>query len=255
MKTLLIGATGFVGSNLKMQMEFDALISSKNIADYKGQNVDLAIVAAGDARKWYANQNPEEDRRHIERLIADISAINIKRVLHFSTVDVYASKCGDESELGGQVSEDAYGRNRYMMEEALKQRFSEVASIRLPGLYGSGLKKNIIFDISQGRDLSGFNPNSAFQWFNMLELKRIVEVVMESGLQVLNVCAEPLTVAELLDELNLDKDMPSLSAPMIRYDIRTAYAGIFGINGEYLYSKSQSIAGIKAFLAELVPLA
>ena len=251
MKTILIGATGFVGSNLQQQMQFDALLSSKNIGDFKGQSVDLALVAASDARKWYANQNPEEDRARIERVIADISAINIKRVLHFSTVDVYASKQGDEAALAGQVSADAYGGNRYLMEQALKERFTDVATIRLPGLYGPGLKKNIIFDISQGRDLSGFNPDSAFQWFDLLELKRIVDFVQRSKLKELNVCAEPLEVAELLEGIGLDISKVSGSAPLIRYDIRTAHAAAFGADGDYLFSKAQSLAGIKLFLANV----
>jgi nucleoside-diphosphate-sugar epimerase len=249
MKTILIGATGFVGSNLRQQMPFDALLSSKNISDFKGQTVDLALVAAGDARKWYANQNPEEDRLHIERVIADISAINIKRVLHFSTVDVYASKRGDEAELAGQVSTDAYGRHRYLMERALKERFADVATIRLPGLYGPGLKKNIIFDLLQRRDLTGFNPDSAFQWFDLLELKRIVDFIEHTELQELNVCAAPLTVAELLEGLDLGLERVSEAAPLIRYDIRTIHAAGFGADGNYLYSKAQSLAGLKAFLA------
>lgn len=251
MKTILIGATGFVGSNLQQQILFDALLSSKNIGDFKGQNVELALVAAGDARKWYANQNPEEDRAHIERVIADISAINIKRVLHFSTVDVYVSKQGDEAALAGQVSADAYGGHRYLMEQALKERFTDVTTIRLPGLYGPGLKKNIIFDISQGRELNGFNPDSAFQWFDLLELKRIVDFVERTGLKEVNVCAEPLAVSELLEGLERDLSRVSVAAPLIRYDIRTAHAAAFGVDGDYLYSKAQSLAGIKAFLARV----
>jgi nucleoside-diphosphate-sugar epimerase len=251
MKTILIGATGFVGSNLQRQMKFDALLSSRNIGEFKGQTVDLALVAAGDARKWYANQNPQEDRTHIERVIADISAININRVLHFSTVDVYSSKQGDEVALAGYVSADAYGGHRYLIEQALKERFADVATIRLPGLYGPGLKKNIIFDISQGRVLNGFNPDSAFQWFDLVELKRIVDFIERSGLKELNVCAEPLTVAELLEGLGLDLAQVSRTAPLIRYDIRTAHAPAFGAEGDYLYTKAQSLAGIKTFLAAL----
>jgi nucleoside-diphosphate-sugar epimerase len=254
-KTILIGATGFVGSNLLQQMQFDASLSSRNISDYKGQHVDLALVAAGDARKWYANQNPEDDRVHIERVIADISAINIKRVLHFSTVDVYASKQGDEAALAGQVSADAYGGHRHLLEQKLKERFDNVSIIRLPGLYGPGLKKNIIFDISLGRDLSGFNPASAFQWFDLLELKRIVDFVERSGLKEVNVCAEPLRVSELLEGLGLDLSQVSGTAPLIRYDIRTSHSAAFGADGDYLYSKAQSLAGIKAFLATLAQAA
>jgi len=248
MKTILIGATGFVGSNLQQQIQFDALLSSRNIRDFRGQSVDRAIIAAGDARKWYANQNPQEDRSHIEQVIEDITSINIKRALHFSTVDVYASKQGDEIMLADQISTDAYGSHRYLMEQVLKERFADVATIRLPGLFGPGLKKNLIFDISQGRDLSGFNLDSAFQWFDLLELKRIIDFVERSKLKELNICAEPLTVAELLENLGLDLTRASRTAPVIRYDIRTVHATDFDTDGDYIYSKAQSLAGIKSFL-------
>jgi len=103
--------------------------------------------------------------------------------------------------------------------------------------------------------LNGFNPDSAFQWFDLLELRRIVEIIERSGLKELNVCAEPLTVAELMEGLDLGFERVSQSAPLIRYDIRTIHAGAFGVAGNYLYSKAQSLAGIKAFLANHVQAA
>lgn len=248
MNTILIGSTGFVGSNLQTQMKFDALLSSRNIAEFKGVQVDLAIVAAGDARKWYANQHPTLDQQHIQQVINDICSININRVVHFSTVDVYASKAGDEDELARQISSDAYGGNRHRMERALVDRFKNVTTIRLPGLYGPGLKKNLIYDLSQGRDLNGFNPNSAFQWFDLLDLSKILEFVDRTGIQDLNVCAEPLTVSELLTALGLQKTLSSTAAQLIRYDIRTKHTNAYGKSGNYLYSKDESIAGIKRFL-------
>lgn len=252
MRKILIGATGFVGENLRKQIKFDALLSRANIDDFKGQEVDLAIVAAGDARKWYANQNPKEDRAHIELLIENISAIKIKRLLHFSTIDVYALKQGNEAALTGNVSKDAYGSNRCLMEQILKKNFKDVTTIRLPGLYGPGLKKNIIFDISKGRDLSSFNPDSTFQWFDLLELRRIIDFTEYAGLKELNVCAEPLAVSELLEFLGLDLSKVSKEAPLIHYDIRTIHAELFGAHGNYLYSKTQSLVGINNFLMTLL---
>lgn len=248
MKTILIGSTGFVGANLQQQMQFDALLSSKNISDFKGKTFDLAIVAAGDARKWYANLYPVEDYKHIQKLISNITAINIKRVLHFSTVDIYSTKLGDEISLSGHISADAYGGNRQLMEVALKERYDNVTTIRLPGLHGPGLKKNIIFDISQGRDLKGFNGDSTFQWFDLLDLKSIIEFVERTKLKELNVCSEPLTVAELIANFGIDLAEVSATAPLTCYDIRTVHAKAFGSEGYYLYSKAQSLAKIKAFL-------
>lgn len=250
MRSILIGASGFVGTNLRRQMHFDALASSQNIGNFKGASFDFGIVAAGDARKWFANQNPEDDSEHISRLIHDISAIDIKRLICFSTVDVYASKKGSESELAGRESDDAYGRNRRRMELALCDRFHSVSIIRLPGLYGTGLKKNIIYDISQQRTLQGFNPFSTFQWFCLDELSRVIYFVEDRQINELNVCAEPLSVTELLQSLGLPLGSVSGSAPLVQYDIQTAYADVYDDGSPpYLYSRRDSIDGIKRFLA------
>lgn len=251
MKTILIGATGFVGCNLREQLHFDAFASSKNIADFKDERVDLAVIAAGDARKWFANLHPEEDKLHMRRLANDVAAIDCGRVLHFSTVDVYAFKQGDEADLVGRVSQEAYGGHRFEFEQFVRQRFGNVATIRLPGLYGPGLKKNIIFDISQGRDLRGFHPDSTFQWFDLGHLKRIVEYVERSGVETLNVAVEPVTVAELLDCAGVDAGSVSRSAPLVCYDIRTSHAEGFGGSDGYLYSKAQALEGIAGFLEGL----
>lgn len=251
MKNILIGATGFVGCNLREQLHFDALLSSKNIADFKGERVDLAIIAAGDARKWYANLHPAEDKLHMHRLAENVAAIGCGRVLHFSTIDVYASKQGDEADLAGRVSQDAYGGHRFEFEQFVRQRFGNVTTIRLPGLYGPGLKKNIIFDVSQDRDLSGFHPDSTFQWFDLAHLKHIVEYVQRSDIETLNVAVEPVTVAELLNCAGVDVGRASRLAPLVQYDIRTSHATGFGGRDGYLYSKAQALEGIASFLAGL----
>lgn len=248
LKTILIGATGFVGSNLQRHMQFDALLSSANIAEFRGVEVDLAIVAAGDARKWYANQHIDEDRQHMERLTKDVLAIRCHRIVHLSTVDVYATKQGDESALKGCVSTDAYGGHRHAFEQALRTHFDQVLTIRLPGLYGSGLKKNIIFDISQDRDLSGFNPASTFQWLDLKDLPNVMEIAQQNRLDTLNIAIEPLAVAELLQVCGLPVDRTRESAPLVRYDIRSRHADLFAGRDGYLFDKSHVLAGIAAFL-------
>jgi nucleoside-diphosphate-sugar epimerase len=251
MKSILIGATGFVGSNLRGQMYFDALASSRNIAEFNGQSFDIGVISAGDARKWYANQHPEEDREHIDRLMEGICGIDLKRVIHFSTVDVYAIKQGTELDLSGNISIDAYGSHRYLMEQTLRKHFADVVTVRLPGLYGEGLKKNLIFDISQKRALTGFNPDSTFQWFDLFELKRIIDFVEHTGVSEINVCTEPLSVKDLLSGLGISLGKASSDEPLVKYDIRSIYANAFSDEDNYLYSKKQSLNGIKIFLSRL----
>jgi nucleoside-diphosphate-sugar epimerase len=248
MSNFLIGSTGFVGSNLLQQFSFDEFLSSKNIRSFKGVNVEQAIIAAGDARKWFANQNPEEDRSHINRLISDISAINIRKIILFSTVDVFGTKEGDEEALKWQTPSDVYGANRLYLENRIKEICKNVTIIRLPGLYGPGLKKNLIYDISCGRELLGFNPRSTFQWFDLLDLKTVLDFVENENIRSLNVCSEPISVAELLQFLELDLSRTSELSPLVQYDIKTKNAGSFNGGKMYMYEKRNTLLRIQKFL-------
>lgn len=248
MKSILIGATGFVGGVLQRYIDFDALASSKNISDFAGEQFDFAIVAAGDARKWYANQNPERDAGHIDRLIEDIKPIQVRHLLQFSTVDVYATS-GDESSLTGAEAKHAYGANRLRLENGLRDLYENTQIVRLPGLFGPGLKKNLIFDTIQDRELSGFHPDSTFQWFDMTEIGRVVNLVRESGLNTLNLAIEPTTVREVLEALGHPTSGLSIAANRVEYDVRTANASLFGHRGPYCYEKTETLERIARFFA------
>jgi len=85
----LIGATGFVGSNLLRQRSFDARYHSANIGEIGNEVFDLVICAAPSAVKWLANKHPDKDRAHVDRLMADLEAVRTRRFVLISTVDVY----------------------------------------------------------------------------------------------------------------------------------------------------------------------
>ena len=68
----LIGHTGFVGSNLALQLPFEAKFSSRNIGDIRGKTFDTIVCAGAYAAKWKANQDPQADREAVERLMAPL---------------------------------------------------------------------------------------------------------------------------------------------------------------------------------------
>jgi len=243
MNKMLIGHNGFVGSNLKQQMKFDYLVNSKNINEAAGVSVNELFISAGDARKWMANQNPENDLLHIKKLFSDVSKVTANKVFLFSTIDVYASKDG-VYEGGGQVSTEPYGKHRKLFEEMICSHFNNVTIIRLPGLFGSGLKKNIIFDILNKKDISGFNLNSYFQWFCLNDLNRVIDYCKQCSLQELNVTSAPVSVAELCNALNVDTQLLSIESKLVYYNICSKFSIDFSGSEDYLYSKEKTLAFI-----------
>ena len=79
MSQALIGHTGFVGANLLRQGAFDATFNSSSIEAIRGRDFDRVVCAGVTAVKWWANQNPEEDRSRILGLIGHLDHRRLSR--------------------------------------------------------------------------------------------------------------------------------------------------------------------------------
>ncbi|MEO5777754.1 MAG: NAD(P)-dependent oxidoreductase [Flavobacterium sp.] len=145
---ILVGSTGFVGSNLSSQTGFDGLFNSKNIQEAFGLSPDILIYSGVRAEKFIANKEPELDFSIIENAIENIKKINPKKVILISTVDVYPSTMNvDENTVIDQEMVQPYGKNRLFLERWIEENFDDYLILRLPGLFGEKIKKNFIYDI------------------------------------------------------------------------------------------------------------
>ncbi|MEG0617204.1 MAG: NAD(P)-dependent oxidoreductase [Oscillospiraceae bacterium] len=145
MSMALVGCTGFVGGNIASQHPFDALYHSTNITSAHGTKPDLLIFAGLPAAKYLANENKAADMALCKSAFDNITAIGAKRVVLISTVDVYKSPLAvDENTIPDAA--EPYGANRAWLESEISKLDNSLI-IRLPGLFGRGLKKNFIFDM------------------------------------------------------------------------------------------------------------
>lgn len=141
----LVGYTGFVGGNLAQAASFDGLYNSKNIEEAFGTRPDILYYAGLPAEKFTANKFPEEDLKIIENAKENIRRIAPEKVILISTVDVYEGVfpvTEEEAALGN----GAYGKNRRQLEMFVEETFPEHLIVRLPGLFGKGIKKNFLYD-------------------------------------------------------------------------------------------------------------
>lgn len=147
-RTGLIGHTGFVGGALLRQTAFDACYNSANIAAIAGERFATLVCAAAPGSMLEANRAPDRDRAAIEGLIAQLDRVEAERFVLVSTIAVLADFAGgdDESTQGFQ-QELAYGRHRRMLEAFVEDRFKDSLIVRLPALFGQGLRKNFLFDL------------------------------------------------------------------------------------------------------------
>lgn len=143
----LVGATGFVGANLARQAPFARSYSSRDIADIAGETFDTVVCAGAPATMWQANADPRADRANLAALAGHLERARIGRLVLISTIAVYADAGAGCTEASGDFETiRPYGRHRRELEVRLSAAF-DTTVIRLPALFGPGLKKNFVFDL------------------------------------------------------------------------------------------------------------
>lgn len=247
--TALIGYTGFVGGNLRRQYPFDALFNSTNIEEIAGRSFDLVVCAGARAEKWKANAEPERDREGIERLTRALMQVHAQKLVLISTVDVFLNPVDvDEESPVATTGLPAYGRHRRLLEEMVASRFDSLI-VRLPALYGHGLKKNIIYDFLHDNDVRKIDSRGLFQFYNVERLWGDIHVALENGLELVHLATEPVSVADVARGAFGLAFTNEVAATPARYDVRTRHATLFGGSGNYIETRAQQLAGIAEFVA------
>jgi nucleoside-diphosphate-sugar epimerase len=243
----LIGHTGFVGSNLRRQVAFDAQVNSSTVDELRGRKFDLVVCAGARAEKWKANQDPDADLAGIDRLLSVLRDIRAERFVLVSTVDVFETPVGvDESAPAD--ARHAYGRNRRMLEQLCQERFSAQV-LRLPGLFGPGLKKNAIYDLLHENQVEKIHPDSAYQFYDVRQLWSDAEKAHASGIHLLHVATEPVAMGDIARRF-FGRELRAPAGAPARYDVRSHYAAVWGGRGGYLRSREEVLHGLARFVAE-----
>lgn len=244
----LIGSSGFVGSTLLRQTKFDRLYRSTNIEEIRGQKFDFLVCAGAPAQKWIANKNPDEDIQNINKLIENLNQTTAKVAVLVSTVDVFKDPVGvsekTEPTLEGL---HPYGKNRLHLEKAFRETFPNSLIVRLPGLVGPGLRKNIIFDFLNSNNVSSIESRSVFQFYPMVNFWSDIAIALRNKIDLLHLTAEPISVHEIArDGFNIEFNNQLANTP-VRYDLKSEFASHYGGSNGYQYSKKETLLATRAY--------
>jgi nucleoside-diphosphate-sugar epimerase len=249
MPSALVGHSGFVGGTLLRQASFDAIYRSTDIAEIDGRSFDLVVCAGAPAAKWKANREPDADRANLEGLMAHLATVRARRLLLISTVDVYPVPVGvDEASPIDAGAGSAYGRHRLRLERFCGERF-DATIVRLPALFGAGLKKNAIYDLLHDNCLDQLQPASSFQFYDLAGLWRDLERVLAAGPRLVNFATAPLVLGEIAARAFGRELPPRPDLPVVRYDFRTRHAALWGRAGDYLQGADEVLERLAAFVA------
>ena len=140
-----------------------------------------------------------------------------------------------------------YGRHRLMLEDTVRERF-DTTVVRLPGLFGPGLKKNIIYDLLHGNQVDRIAPDSQFQFYDLTGLTRDIDRVITNGIELVNLATEPVSVADVA-RYGFGLSFENPDAPLAAsYDIRTKFDGPLGGRNGYLQDRHEVLDRIRTFV-------
>jgi hypothetical protein len=251
MSTAIVGYTGFVGSNLLQFYKFDHFYNSKNFHEASGKSFDTMFFCGVPAIKWLANKYPQEDQDILDKIKEILKTITAKKLILISTIDVYNDvdrECDEDYAIDWYINHP-YGNHRYMFEQFISKQFENHHIIRIPALFGKGLKKNLIYDLLKNNQLQNIPINSMFQWYDLNWLKTDIDLIIKNDLKICNLFTEPLETKEILNLFYYSTDSYNNNEKKMVYNTKTKYNKLFNssVSG-YIRDKDTVLTNIKTFL-------
>ena len=249
----LIGHTGFVGSNLRNTSSFTDFYNSSNFGTMAGETYDEIVCSGISATNWLANKEPEQDWASIQNLLDVLSQTTARRFILISTIDVYPdpSQPFTEQLALESLRNHPYGRHRLAVETWVKERFTDHLILRLPALFGPGLKKNALYDLLNDNSVEKINPAGIFQWYPISRLNDDIARATELGLNLVNLFTAPLPMHEIIDACFPGTPVGPASLPAPSYNLRTQYAELFGGRDGFVMNTDNVFASLKNYIADV----
>lgn len=146
--TVLVGSTGFVGGNLLAAHPFAAAYHSTDVHKGFGRDNGLVVYAGVPAAMYLANADPAADLAVMAAARENLRRLAPKKVVLVSSICVFADSRGKtEADEPAPEGLAPYGANRLQLERWVRQDWPDALIVRLPALYGKGLKKNFLYDL------------------------------------------------------------------------------------------------------------
>lgn len=254
----ILGWTGLVGQTLFHQL-LSAGVHSSDIATYNSKNLtEIRGVAFGTlyiccmpAEKWRANLNPAKDRAILDDILKALDTVTAHKVVLISTIDVLQSDCG-ENEWSQKWAPHAYGQHRRKLEEWVLAKWSTTSILRLPALFGRGLKKNALYDLLHNNNLSVISLDAEFQWYNLARLLRDCNSAMKPTpvnqvFTIDHLVSPPISMRAIVDAWFPEKAEECCGTSPILYNLCNGHVG--SLDGPYACTRAVAMREMGDWIA------
>ena len=165
MKIAVIGANGFVGSNLvkvlKKKHKLTKITRKTKFSNLKS-NFDIIIHAANSSKKYEASKNQKKDFENSVKLTRKIISIfRNNKIILVSTISV----CNEKN---------IYSKNRKICENLILKQNKKNIIFRLSVLLNYKLKRGILYDLIKGNKIN-IDKNT---YINPLTIQEVSKYIM-----------------------------------------------------------------------------
>jgi len=238
-----------VGQTIKQFETFDYEFNSKNLYTFEhlAKDGDELFLTCLPATKWMVNKNLTADIQNINNIISIISQFQYSKITLISTIDVYNdSPLLSNETYNPNISKLSYGNNRYLFELMVREmvKCDDLKIFRLPALFNSLIKKNVIYDLIHNNNVDQINQNSYYQWYNLDNLHNDInsfstQYPNESSF---NLFTEPIYTSDIVELFPEHMDKVQ-NGSKVTYDYHTKFGG-------YISNKNKVLNEIKQFINE-----
>ena len=206
-KIYLFGSNGFVANGFKSFFKKKKIkfysINKSNYSKYKNTYCDVFFNLNGSSSKLLANKDfLKSFRKNVTSTIKTFNDFKIEKYVYISSCSVYSNLQKKNKTKESSIIDinflDNYGFLKAICEQIVKRKSKNFLIIRPSGFVGHGLKKNVIFDFLNKKNLYD-NKNSTF---NFIDTKHFAEIVFKlsqrKNNEIYNVAAkENIKVSEI----------------------------------------------------------
>jgi hypothetical protein len=144
----------------------------------------------------------------------------------------------------------AYGTNRLALETWIAARNPDHLIVRLPALFGPGLKKNALFDLLHNNSVEKINPAGRFQFYPVKRLATDIATAAAADLKLVNLFTEPVAMSTIIERSFPGAPVGPASTPAPDYRLTTRYGRLFGGDDRYVLSGDAVLSSIADFVSE-----
>ena len=195
------------------------------------------VCAGTPGIQWLANKYPKQDYQSINLLSDCLKKVQTKKLVLISTISVYPEPINvDEDSIIDESKLSPYGHNRRRLEKLMENNF-DTTIVRLPALFGLGLKKNVLYDLINGTRLNKIHTQSTYQFYNLDKLCVDINKAISYDIKVLNIATEPILLKEIIQFCFNYKIDNSVNIVPRMENMLTKFGSYWGNHTDYLYTK------------------